>query len=179
MHLYFGLNHKRPNRRACNIRVHRKGCVCEKPGQLLAPSLGSCSWHSWKSINTLVKRSSREILFLNTFLFNVFTSFNLLRRSEVLQACLFNDHGQEISSVVVFSSFSLNIQAWSCGPPRVLDADLGLSGGLCTRLRKVELAGPRENAQPRAALNPFLRFYFRVESRRLFNSILQYSCYYN
>lgn len=59
------------------------------------------------------KRTSWEnllflLLFLNTFIFNVFTSFNLLCRSEVLQAFLFSGRGRLdvffFFSVALFSS---------------------------------------------------------------------------
>lgn len=127
---------------ACNIRVHRKVCVCVcETWSTVGTVLGQLFLASLEKHQHTGEKKQRGDFFLNTFLFNVFTSFNLLRRSEVLQACLFNDHGQQISSAVLLSSFSLNIWAWSCGPPRVLHADLGFSGGLCTPLERSSSPG--------------------------------------
>lgn len=94
---------------------------------------------------------------------------------------LFKDHGQGI--VPHYSHFPVNTPGsrpvgrlaplLDCGPSALL--------GHMYITRKVERAGAEgdRSASNSSALNRLLRSHLRVESRRLFISILQYSCYYN
>lgn len=162
----------------------------DDPERLLACShqpWRSCSRHPWRSISRqtrkhkVPKKQLGESAFLNTFLFNVFTSLNLLRRAEVLQAFC-SVTMAVVFSAALFCSCCLNVSGWRPAerPAMLLECIPSPLRRHMYTTGKVERGGAEGGRSTSdTTLNRRPRFLVRVESGRLFISILQYSCYYN